>query len=673
MRAPEEAEWKRVLVYGERVRRLRYDEGLNNVAASIFPLLEESQPRTYILPNLSHLVWKAETAAGLDRAAAFLAPSIEDMTLEIGTKFPQLHAFLIDMASRTHLTSFSFISSTALPDAFTEFLLPQYQLQKVTLVAPGALSPGVGKWIASLRSLHTLQLDLSGRSVIAVEGFFDDIKPRSGFSTPTSVGSTDSGVFSSEEIDFSQIRKSSLGLTGDLRSKGAFSELRQVHLTGDVSNIAVFLKHLTGELTHLELVIEDPPDRADWQDLSTLISDRFGVSLKSLRISATGSSRFADLVRSTARAEPPSNHLPLKHLTYFPNLMRLDIDLPESIVFHSSDIAHVATAFPQIEILRLCPLARFPPSSGPPKITLTDLAPLLGNCERLHTLAVVVHANQASEDLLASARYSSRSLLRLHVGHSWANDPLQVAILLSHFAPFLETLKWFHEKGRPGVVEANAQFWQNVSEFLPHLQKIRLVERRAFPDTLPPIPSTAEKSIDATTTTITREVSIQASPSLVNRIVDATPRFSSVLVDATPSVAHVGIHAVSLMVDQEVDARPMTVSIGIDAEPPDDDVLSIENDETDEKTRRTRYLMLSSIIGFFSLARQFLISHPLLIPMHLFTLSFVPFYSKKEEVQAILSEKTANGLSDMIEDPSVVVEEQLTVSAVETDIPPVGL
>jgi hypothetical protein len=224
-------------------------------------------------------------------------------------------------------------------------------------------------------------------------------------------------------------------------------------------------------------------------------------------------------------------------------------------------------------------------------------------------------------------------------------------------------------------VEANAQFWQSVSELLPHLQKVRLVERRAFPDTLPPKPSTAEKSVDATTTTVTREVSIQASPPLVSRIVDATPRFSSVSVDATPSITHVAINAITLTVDQEVDARPVSASVGTDPWSPDDDMESVESDTTDEKPNDTHmpmqyplFLMLPSIIGFFALARQFFM---LSIPMHVFTLPPMRFYTKKEEVEALFSEKTTNGLLDVVDVPEEV-EEPLAVSEVEMDISPVG-
>ena len=154
----------------------------------------------------------------------FLNPELEELILEVGTRFPQIDSFLSDMSSRTRLKSFSFSSPTSLPDSFTELLHRQSTLEKLVLVAPGALSPGVGKWASGLPKLHTLQLDLTGRSVIAVEGFFDDIPAQDGYATPSVDGSSDSGVFSEEdpEIDFTEIKKSSLRLTGDLPGKAAF-------------------------------------------------------------------------------------------------------------------------------------------------------------------------------------------------------------------------------------------------------------------------------------------------------------------------------------------------------------------------------------------------------------------------------------------------------------------
>ncbi|PBK63200.1 hypothetical protein ARMSODRAFT_1024229 [Armillaria solidipes] len=135
--------------------------------------------------------------------------------LEIGARFSRLNKFLADMLSRTKLKKFSYISPAPLPDAFTDLLLPQKGLCKVVLMAPGALSPGVGQWLASLDELKVLQLDLSRRGVIVVEGFFDELSPRSGVLTPSSVMTTDSGVFSGEELDFLDHRKSALQLTGE--------------------------------------------------------------------------------------------------------------------------------------------------------------------------------------------------------------------------------------------------------------------------------------------------------------------------------------------------------------------------------------------------------------------------------------------------------------------------
>lgn len=576
-----EEDWSNILKYGERVRRIAYNEEINNVASSIFPIFEQYRPRTFIFPNLRQLAWKVESPAGLERCSLFLNPELESLSLEIGTPFSELSHFLADMSSRIKLKEFSFVSPTPLPDAFTELLLLQKGLCKVVLVAPGALSPGVGRWLASLEELKVLQLDLSGRGVVAVEGFFDELSPRSGYSTPSSVMTTDSGVFSGEELDFSDHRKSALRLTGDLRSKGSFVTVRQLQLTGEASNIAVFLRHLHSALMQLDLVIEDPPDIADWQDLSALISERFGTTLQSLRISGSRSSRYSELVRSTARAEPPKR-LPLGHFTSLPNLRRLDIDLPESILFTKYDIRHLSTICPMVEELKLCPLARFPIAT-PPNIMLGDLAPLMANCSRLHTLSAVVNAKKGTDEVLSSRETSSASLLRLHVGHSWVGDTLHVTILLSHLAPHLETLKWFHEKNRPGYVEANARGWERVADALPHLQNVRLSERlfatRAIDEVESQVPQLefSEKGIDAAVATTEREIqvrpavtetAVQFSPILINRMVDAEPRMCSVSIGAIPETVNSAIQVLPTTVDQSVEAVVSTLESAVDATVP---------------------------------------------------------------------------------------------------------
>ncbi|OBZ79449.1 26S proteasome non-ATPase regulatory subunit 12 [Grifola frondosa] len=549
-KTPERDDWARLLAYGERVRSVSYAESVGNVSPTIFPIFEEHRPRTYLLPNLTSLTWRAETAAGLERCQLFLGPALQGLVLEVGTKSPKLNDLLVEIASHKGLTAFAFTLHTNLPDTFTETFRENVALEKLSLTAPGALSAKVGKWASDLPALRTFQVDLSGRTTIAVEGFFDDISPGSGYSTPSSVGGTDSGVFSGDELDFSEMRKSAVRLTRDGPRNGAFEQLSSLQLTGEAANIAMFLKHLTSPLAQIDLVMEDPPAQNDWKDRH----QRVPV----LR------ARPLDLTRG----RPPMHHLPLTHLSPLPRLYRLEIDLPESILFYDEDIAHIARVCPAIEVLRLCHLARFPQPGTAPPLTLDSLVPLTRDCRRLHTLGVVVNAVEGSEETLSSREVSSRALLRLQVGHSWLTDSLQTAILLSNLTPYLESLKWFHEKNRVGVVEANALAWQKVSEFLPHLQNLRLLERRHQPQPVVYVPPpTSEKEVDATVSTVDHgmlaqpefeESAVQVSVELVDFSVQISPEMSSVSIDATPVVAEEEISAVPEFIDHAVDVRPET-------------------------------------------------------------------------------------------------------------------
>lgn len=665
---PSEDDWTVVLQYSDRVRQITYNEGANNVPASILQVLEDSRPRTYILPRLREVHWKAQTSAGLDRCAMFLSPDLRVVNLEIGTKIPQLNAFLADMSSRTKLASFSFSSPTSLPDAFTELLGRQDMLEKIVLVAPGALSPEIGRWLASLPYLKNLQLDLTGRSAIAVEGFFDELRPRSGDSTPSSVGSTDSGVFSEDDVDFSEIRKSLLRLTEEsLPSKGFFAPMRKLVLTGDVSNIAVFVKHITSSLTQLELIIEDPPQRADWYELSDMICDRFSDSLESLRITATGSSRFNDLVRSTSRAEPPTGRLSFEHLTYLPNLIRLEIDLPESVVFIASDIEYLANACPRLETAKLCPLARFPPATSAPKITLNSVAHLITKCPRLHTLAVVIDAHGTPE-ILSSRQTSSRSLLRLHVGHSWIDDGLQVATFLSHMTPRLESLKYFQEKNRPGFIEAHARKWQKVAEYLPHLQSIRVSEKELSLESHKPAPrETRDKSVEAIVSTAdqsvhvfpsTADASVQFSPLriLVDQSVESKPTLLSASVDARPATLDIGVEALTTLVDQGVDASPPTASVAVEAKIDELGITkavqailtptTFSQSPAHQHQHLKALLYIPSIFGFLSFAYRFFIHYPLSIPSRLLdtTMAVAHFQWRRPEISEPLKPTSSDSV-----------------------------
>ncbi|KAI0931818.1 hypothetical protein AcV5_004788 [Taiwanofungus camphoratus] len=682
---PEPEDWGRLLLYGERVRSITYSESVGNISPTIFPVFEDLRPRTWILPNLTTLTWKSETSVGLERCRLLLGPELESLSLEVGTKHPRLNDLLAEVASHSRLSSLAFTLHTNLPDNFTEIFQRNIALEKLAIAAPGALSSKIGKWASALPALRNLQIDLTGRTTTAVEGFFDDISPGSGYSTPSSVGGTDSGVFSGDELDFSEMRKSAMRLTRDGPRYGAFAQLSQLQLTGEASNIATFLRHLTSPLTQLELVIDDPPAPDDWQDMCGLISEQFGQALQVLRISATSASRFSELVRSTSRGgEAPTHHLPLKHLVDLPHLYRLEIDLPESIVFHNADVAHIASACPLLEVLRLCSLARFSQVAGPPSLTLDGLVPLTRECRRLHTLSVVVHALEGKEETFTSWAVSSRSLIRLNVGHSWVKDPLQVAILISHLAPYLENLKWFHEKNRAGVLDANALAWQKVSEFLPHLQNVRLMERSYHPRPQVHVPpSTAEKEIDATVTTVDEgtlvqpelaEVSVQVQVQMADSSVQMSPETESVSVDATPTLVDTGVLAVPAMAEHAVVAHPETDEKAVDVAPPP----QIDTLVGPSKDSKQAEVNVPSVLSFLPSPATGLISLTLRVarwytsPIR-YMLSFMPSFSKltgsptqtetepKSPVPGGLDdessgEKTANGIpldSNLSQQPDV--------------------
>ncbi|KAJ7161327.1 hypothetical protein C8R43DRAFT_880736 [Mycena crocata] len=624
---PLEKDWEKILEYGGRISKITYDEISNNVSSSIFPIFEEFRPRSYLLPNLRHLTWRVTSPDNLDHASLFLASGLQELVLQLGlggggAKFPTLPAFLADLGSRMKLRSFSINSSVALPDTFTDLLLPQNVLEKVVLVASGALSPTVGRWVASLPHLKSLQLDLSSRSLFAVDGFFRDL--HSGASTPDSDEShTDSGVYSGDELDFTEI-KSVLKLTGEGKKEPIFPNLTQLQLTGQASNINGFLTHLSNHLTQLDLVIEDPPPPQDWRELSVTICKRFGGSVTSLRIGATLTSKFGDLVRSTSRVAPAPSRLSLEHLSSLPLLRAFSVELPESYVFAAADIRQLADAAPNLEEVKLCPLARFS-GATPPQLTLENLAPLMRGCRRLSTLAVVVNAKGGNAELAAS----SQSLLWLHVGHSWVTDTLQVAILLSHFAPHLETIKWFTERNRPGFVEANARSWQKVSDILPHLQNLRLTERRAaipqkevmieYVQVAAPRPSTSDKAIDATPLTTDREVDakprttegwVQAVPSTGEREVQTSPPCASVAIDATPQTAEMAIDATVERVEGISAADIMAPRKETEVTQP-----QAHNSRMNCGSSFANFASLSPVLSMIGFLCRIFVSYPLSIPL----------------------------------------------------------
>jgi len=594
----------------------------------------------YILPNLEELTWKVQTASGLERASMFLNPTLKVINLQVDSQLRQIEHFLADLSSRTKLTGFSFASPTSLPDNFTDLLRNQKGLEKIELVAPRALSPDVGQWSAKLPKLRTLQLNLTGKSPIVVEGFFEKVR-ESGYDTPSSISSHNSDVFSNEDFNYSEFKRSVIRMTNDDESGsyqvGPYKQLKKLQLTGEISNINVFLEQLSSKLQYLDLIIEDPPERVDWNNFCRLVCEKFGQSLRSLHITAT----------SKSIPKGDSNMpLPLQDLTYLPLLLRLEIDLPESCIFTPADLECIGYACPNLEVLRLCPLARFQGSE--PQISLESIGWLTRGCRNLQTLHVNVDAQPGHISVLQNRTLSSLSLRRIHLSNSWIKDPLQVSILLSHLAPNLESIKWFQDKNRPQYDETHDRNWQQVSETLPHLQSMRHIDR-SFAIELPPLVERkmVDKSIEATVEKLsmgiqvrpqTTSATIQATPSLVSRSVNASVEKHSICIDATPEVEDVGVGETVTHTEVSIDAHPTVISVSIATDPTA--LQPVEITEGSKPERRNvgwqNKPFVQPVYAIFSGVYRIFIFHPISLPSRVIAL-VGNFRRKKAHAEAEFS------------------------------------
>ncbi len=344
----------------------------------------------------------------------FLPSSLRHVNVEIGNGIPQddLINFLTEIGTENTLTSLSISTPTRLPPYLPKIMQSQSSLERVGLTAPGALSPSIGRWLSSITTLKSLRLDVADKSDGAIAAFFSN-SPSSGMSSPDFVMTPDSQT-SGHELSGAE----SLVFVNLPSQAEGFKALRHLSLNGEIGSVSSFLSRVASPLQHIELALDEPEDAKNWKPLWTTLSKHFRRSLHSLVITASGNSRFNDLVRSTSRGEHSRRRLPLDTTEPMPKLTRLEIDLPESRVIWNSDLEHLAEMCPELEILRLCPLSRWPTVHGPPKATLAGLAPLTAKCRRLQSISIPFHAIGTRDDVQFNSNASSQSLSSLHVGHS---------------------------------------------------------------------------------------------------------------------------------------------------------------------------------------------------------------------------------------------------------------
>lgn len=117
----------------------------------------------------------------------------------------------------------------------------------------------------------------------------------------------------------------------------------------------------------------------------------------------------------------------------------------------------------------------------------------------------------------------------------------------------------------------NADGWHRVCEYLPHLQAIRLAEKRMSVAEVVIPPQTFEKSVDATVLSFdtgvqafveTRDCSIQFSPIMVDQEISAIPRVDEASVDARPSFSEAGVLTIPTLLEDSVGVTMVGRAVG---------------------------------------------------------------------------------------------------------------
>jgi hypothetical protein len=117
----------------------------------------------------------------------------------------------------------------------------------------------------------------------------------------------------------------------------------------------------------------------------------------------------------------------------------------------------------------------------------------------------------------------------------------------------------------------NADGWHRVWEYLPHLQAIRLAEKRMSLTEIITPPQMSEKSVDATVLTFDtgvqafvemRECSVQFSPTMVDQAISAIPRVDEASIDARPTFSDAGVSVIPVLLDNSVGVTMVGRAVG---------------------------------------------------------------------------------------------------------------
>ena len=219
----------------------------------------------------------------------------------------------------------------------------------------------------------------------------------------------------------------------------------------------------------------------------------------------------------------------------------------------------------------------------------------------------------------------------------------------------------------------NADGWHKVCEYLPHLQAIRLAEKRmAAVDIVVP-PQMSEKSVDATTLLVdtgvqalveTTECSVQFSPVLVDQEVSAIPRVNEVSVDARPIFSEAGVLAIPTLLEKSVEAvGSLTGAASKSLESIIEAVVPKETpaDQTEPAPKISFPMRVVSAYVYF-----------IMLPIRLLLCSAGPAEEEKAPIEEALSSNTTSEKSPATPSPPTQPTGDKPMKSVETSEKAVG-
>ncbi|KAH9834014.1 uncharacterized protein C8Q71DRAFT_859688 [Rhodofomes roseus] len=363
-------DWERFDFYAHRIRGLDVVTKTNNLktslaqalSANLFHWLVSARPSHRLLPNLTSLEWKAEGDSGYDDSAYMLVgPHLVKLTLDLHDPWEMSDehssAVLLRYAQRCpDIRDMCFVAPRHGDPIQGGVFAPFKMLTTLTLRSP--LTHDVLVDLSTLPKLADLEVDLTLTSDIEDE-----------IIVPGRVAVS----FSSPNLTFRRLVSLDLNMPVDVAntviSPYRFPQLEDISLKAHRATNAVTLEET------FELIRE----HCNHNGLEAIRIDG-GEYAQDYEIGVHGQAITAASLTS---------------LCVFRHLRVLDICIEAHIVLNDNAVKEMAMSWPQLEVLSLVSMAKYPwATPSPPGTTLVGLAHLARYCPSLRRLTMDVDTHR---------------------------------------------------------------------------------------------------------------------------------------------------------------------------------------------------------------------------------------------------------------------------------------